>query len=208
MEETKNPMIYEAICKVAEKVGAIGKTARNQQQGFNYRGIDMVMNALHPAFVENGIFVVPQVIETTRENRMTAKGGNLTYTIAKVKYTFYAKDGSSIEAIVYGEGMDTADKSTNKALSVAFKYACFQVFCIPTEEMKDPDADSYDVAPPQKQYICHDCGLPFKAFTSQKGKHFNAGQVYHIAENSAIDGIARCSQCLAKSGQQKQKGSN
>lgn len=64
----------------------------------------------------------------------------------------------------------------------------------------------YPQAP--KQYICHDCGLPFKAFTSQKGKHFNAGQVYHMAENSAIDGIARCSQCLAKSGQQKQKGSN
>lgn len=66
----------------------------------------------------------------------------------------------------------------------------------------------YPQAPPPKQYICHDCGEPFKAFTSQKGKHFNAGQVYHMAENSAIDGIARCSQCLAKSGQQKQKGSN
>ena len=63
--------------------------------------------------------------------------------------------------------------------------------------------------PPQiKQYLCHDCGKPFQAFTSRKGQHFNAGQVYHIAESNAIDGIARCSQCLAKSGKQKQKGSN
>ena len=61
-------------------------------------------------------------------------------------------------------------------------------------------------APPPKQYICHDCGKPFQAFTSKKGKYFNAGQVYHIAESNATDGIARCSQCLAKSGQQKQKG--
>ncbi|MFS0844210.1 MAG: ERF family protein [Roseburia hominis] len=30
--------------------------------------------------------------------------------------------------------MDSGDKATNKAMSVAFKYACFQVFCIPTEE--------------------------------------------------------------------------
>ena len=63
--------------------------------------------------------------------------------------------------------------------------------------------------PPQvKQYLCHDCGKPFQAFTSRKGQHFNAGQVYHIAESNAIDGIARCSTCLAKSGKQKQKGSN
>jgi hypothetical protein len=58
--------------------------------------------------------------------------------------------------------------------------------------------------PPQiKQYLCHDCGKPFQAFTSRKGQHFNAGQVYHIAESNAIDGIARCSACLAKSGKQK-----
>lgn len=63
--------------------------------------------------------------------------------------------------------------------------------------------------PPQvKQYLCHDCGKPFQAYTSRKGQHFNAGQVYHIAESNAIDGIARCSTCLAKSGKQKQKGSN
>lgn len=151
MEKENRPLIYEAICKVAEQVGAIGKTARNQQQGFNYRGIDMVMNALHPAFVENGIFAVPNVKDITREQRTTRTGGNLTYTIATIEYTFYAKDGSNITVTVVGEGMDSADKSTNKAMSVAFKYACFQVFCIPTEEMKDPDADSYDVMPPSYQ---------------------------------------------------------
>ncbi len=37
----------------------------------------------------------------------------------------------------------------NKAMSIAFKYACFQVFCIPTEEMKDPDAESHELAPRQ-----------------------------------------------------------
>ena len=67
-----------------------------------------------------------------------------------MKYTFYANDGSSIISIVVGEGMDSADKSANKALSVAYKYACFQVFCIPTEEMKDPDADAPDPAPKPK----------------------------------------------------------
>ena len=38
--------------------------------------------------------------------------------------------------------MDSGDKASNKAMSAAFKYACFQTFCIPTEEMQDPDAET------------------------------------------------------------------
>lgn len=58
---------------------------------------------------------------------------------------------------------------------------------------------------PTKNYVCADCGKPFQAFTSKSGKYFNAGQVYHMAEANAIDRIARCSQCLANSGQQVQR---
>lgn len=144
-------MIYEAINNVMKEIGAIGKNSKNSQQGFMYRGIDAVMNALNPALIKHGVFVVPEVLEQTREERQTAKGGTLFYSICKVKYTFYDKDGTSIEAVVIGEGMDSGDKATNKAMSVAFKYACFQVFCIPTEEMVDPDAECHDVAPKKPQ---------------------------------------------------------
>lgn len=137
--------IYQAIHGVMTDVGAIGKDKKNQQQGFMYRGVDDVMNALQPAFVHNNIFVVPEVLEQTREERTTAKGAQLLYSIIKVKFTFYADDGTNVSATVVGEGMDSADKSSNKAMSVAFKYACFQVFCIPTEDMVDPDG----YTPPQ-----------------------------------------------------------
>lgn len=134
--------IYAAICNIIADCPAISKGQRNAQQGFMYRGVDVVMNVFAPLLAKHRVFVVPKVLESRREERKTAKGGNLIYTIMKLKYTFYAEDGSSVSAITQGEGMDSADKSSNKAMSVAFKYACFQVFCIPTEEMKDPDADS------------------------------------------------------------------
>lgn len=134
--------IFEAINKTMQDVGAVGKNSKNASQGFAFRGIDAVMNALHPAMVKNGIFVTPEVLELTRDERETKSGAIMAYTLAKVKYTFWASDGSSIEAVVYGEGADSGDKSTSKALSIAFKYACFQVFCIPTEDMVDPDAES------------------------------------------------------------------
>lgn len=139
--------IYQAIIGVMADIGAIGKDKKNAQQGFKYRGVDDVMNALQPVMVKHGLFVVPEIIDQRREERQTSRGGNLIYSVCTVRYTFYAKDGSSVQCVVIGEGMDSGDKATNKAMSIAFKYACFQVFCIPTEEMKDPDAEVHEVVP-------------------------------------------------------------
>lgn len=142
--------IYQTISDVMAEIGFIGKDTKNQMQGFMYRGIDAVMNALNPALIKHKLFIVPEVLEQTREERQNSKGTTLIYSICKVKYTFFAEDGSSVSATVIGEGMDSGDKATNKAMSIAFKYACFQVFCIPTEEMVDPDAECHEVVPKKK----------------------------------------------------------
>lgn len=150
-------LIYQAINEVMEACGAVGKDMVNhQQQGYKYRGIDAVMNALNPALKKAKVFASPEVLELTREERHTAKGGLLIYSIAKVKYTFYAADGSSVSAIVIGEGMDSGDKSMNKAMSAAYKYALFQVFCIPTEEMVDSEVDSPQPMPQRNGTITID----------------------------------------------------
>lgn len=140
MAEKKN--IFETINAVMEEIGAVGKNSRNEKQKYMYRGVDDVMNALNPAFTKHKLFMVPEVVSQKREERQTANEKNLIYSVLSVKYTFYAEDGSSIYTIVPGEGMDSGDKASNKAMSAAFKYACFQVFCIATEEMKDPDAET------------------------------------------------------------------
>lgn len=176
--EEKKKNIYETITAVMAEIGSVGKESRNSQQGFMYRGIDAVMNALNPALVKHKLFVVPEILNQRREERQTAKGGNLIYSICTIKYTFYAEDGSSISATVIGEGMDSGDKATNKAMSIAFKYACFQVFCIPTEEMKDPDAETMPPSKPvyatkeQKQEFvdeCHRIGKPKSAILKAIG---------------------------------------
>ena len=142
--------IYGLVGRAIGMIGAIGKDKKNLQQGFMYRGIDQVYNALNPVMEELGIFFVPEVLDMRRDERVNKNGTVLTYTILTMKYTAYAPDGSNVSMTVMGEGMDTGDKGCNKAMSVAMKYAMFQLFCIPTEEMKDPDADVYkDVLPKQ-----------------------------------------------------------
>lgn len=135
--------IYESINAIMQEVPAIGKTEKNKQQGFNFRGIDTVMNAIQPLLAKHKVFVVPQTLEQIREERQTKNGGNLIYSILKIKFTFYAEDGTFVEAITTGEGMDSGDKASNKAMAIAMKYALFQTFCIPTGD--DPDAECHDI---------------------------------------------------------------
>ena len=144
MSETK---IYSAINGIMSEIGVIGKGKKNQTQGFMYRGVDDVMNALQPLLIKYGVFAVPEILEHTREERTSKQGAALIYSVCRIKYTFYAEDGSSVTAVTIGEGMDSGDKSGNKAMAIAFKYACFQLFCIPTEDIKDPDADAHEVTP-------------------------------------------------------------
>ncbi|HPF55347.1 MAG TPA: ERF family protein [Clostridiales bacterium] len=148
-EKSTQGQIYQKLIAVMRECPAIGKDSINKQQGFKYRGVEAVMNELKPLFSKHGVIAVPYVTDSRREERTTKGGGNLIYTTLTTEYRFYAEDGSYITACVQGEGMDSADKSSNKALAVAFKYACFQVLCIPTEEFIDPDAETPENSKPK-----------------------------------------------------------
>lgn len=145
------PMIYKAMLGVMSDIGAISKDKETDGYGgvrkYKFRGIDQVYNALQPALVKNRVFPAPCVEKEERQERTNNKGTVIFYSRLTVTYKFYAEDGSYVEATVVGEGMDTGDKATNKAMSAAYKYACFQVFCIPTDEMIDSEKDSYEVTP-------------------------------------------------------------
>jgi ElaB/YqjD/DUF883 family membrane-anchored ribosome-binding protein len=136
------------------EIQPVAKGNRNEQQKFMYRGIDDIMNEIQPILTKNKIFIVPEVLEHGREERDTKNGGHLIYSVLKIKYSFVAEDGSSVSAVVIGEGMDSGDKASNKALAVGLKYALLQTFCIPTADAKDPDHDTpppSTPAQPQRQ---------------------------------------------------------
>ena len=190
--------IHTKIPAIMAEIGAISKGKKNAQQGFMYRGVDDVMNTLQPLLYKHGVFIVPEVIEHKREDRVSSKGNNLIYSVCTIKYTFYADDGSSITAVVVGEGMDSGDKATNKAMAIAFKYACFQVFCIPTEEMKDPDSETPPPSEPPKDDTlkCAGCGVILKPYIDESGKQVSA-QAW-AARSKQKFGKPLCLNCISK----------
>lgn len=140
------PQIHESICAMVAECEHINK-GKKSQQGYQYRGIDDVYNTVHPLLANHKVFSTSKVLDSAREEHATKAGGVMFYTRLKMEYTFWASDGSCVATEVIGEGMDTADKGTNKAMSIAYKYALFQMLCIPTEAI-DPDADAKpDLAP-------------------------------------------------------------
>ena len=153
MCDQPQPMgIYQAMAAILAEIPSIGKDNRNKDQGFQYRGIDDVYNALHPLLARHKVFMAPTVLSRTSEDRTTAKGGVMQCVTLSVEYRFFHADGSFISCTVMGEGRDTSDKATNKAMAAAHKYALLQTFCIPTEDIgqDDPDAETPEPVQPKR----------------------------------------------------------
>lgn len=133
------------MAAIQKEIDAIGKNQVNKGQGFNFRGVDAVYNALHPLLSKHEVFTTSTIINSLRELKVTSNGGTLIYSIIDVKFTFWATDGSNVSTEAKGEGMDSGDKASNKAMAVAHKYALTQTFTIPYEGMPDPDSETHEV---------------------------------------------------------------
>lgn len=144
--------VYSAISKVTEELAkqGVGKDQVNTFDRYKFRGIDDVYNALAPLLAKHKLCVLPKVLSREVAERVSQKGGALFYVTVMVEYAFVSsEDGSAHTVVSVGEAMDRGDKATNKAMSAAYKYACFQAFCIPTEGDNDADAATHAVEPHQ-----------------------------------------------------------
>lgn len=142
--------VYQLIASVSADLARTGisKAQKNDQQGYKFRGIDDVLNALAPMLATHGLVILPRVVSRSQTERTTPRGGVLFYTIVEVEFDFVSShDGTRHTIKVFGEAMDSGDKSTNKAMSAAYKYAAFQTFCIPTEGDNDADKTTHEVSP-------------------------------------------------------------
>jgi len=140
--------VYKAISSVMAAIGKVGISKDRMAQSYKFRGVDDVLNALSPLLSVNNLVVLPRVINRESVERATKNGGVLFYVTILMEFDFVsAIDGSRHTVATYGEAMDSSDKATNKAMSAAFKYACFQAFCIPTEGDNDTENTTHEVAP-------------------------------------------------------------
>jgi len=146
--------VFAAIRRVMEDMAksGVGKLKTNSQQNFAYRGVDDVMDALAPSLARHGLIIVPHVTERSVTERESRQGSKLFHTLLRIDYEFISVSDGSIHLVgpIYGEAMDSGDKSTNKAMAIAYKYCCVQTFCIPVTG-DDPDAQAHEIAGAQER---------------------------------------------------------
>ena len=139
--------VHAALSAVMGDVQAVRKQDRNEAQGFRFRGVDAVVNAVGPALRTHGVIVLPRVLARHTETYQTSKGATMRNVAVEVEFTFVGPDGSTLTCSALGEAADAGDKATPKAHSVAFRTALLQALCIPTDE-PDPDASTHERAAP------------------------------------------------------------
>lgn len=140
--------IYAALGAVMKQVGAVKKGDRNKSQGYVFRGVDAVVNAVYPAMVEHGVIVQPNVRDFQYGTVEVGKDRTVMgHARVIVEYTFTStEDGSAVITSAAGEAFDSGDKATPKAMSVALRTALLQSLMLPTDD-PEPDASSYERAP-------------------------------------------------------------
>lgn len=155
---TTGPHVYCAIAAVMGALSKEGITKDRKASGgganYSFRGVDDVYNALSSVLAENNLCIIPRVLSRDCVERQSKAGGALFYTTVDVEFDLIsALDGSRHTARTQGEAMDSSDKSTNKAMSAAYKYMAFQTFCIPTEADNDSETAHHDVLPRKAGWV-------------------------------------------------------
>jgi hypothetical protein len=68
-------LIYQRIGDVMRDLSAVAKDRTNNAQGWKFRGIDDVYNALHPLMAKHGVFTNVRVIKAIHREKITSAKG-------------------------------------------------------------------------------------------------------------------------------------
>ncbi len=137
-----------AVCAVTAGIDAVPKTRDAREGNYKYRGIDDVIQALHPLLAEHSVVILPCLRMWSSDEWTGYKHGEFnpwTRTSVLVDYQVIGPDGCTVVMTAVGEGIDNSDKGVGKAMSYAFKAFVSQLFSIPTD---DPAMDNEHAAAP------------------------------------------------------------
>jgi hypothetical protein len=100
--------IYEAMLSIMGGIDPIAKNKSNSQQNYKYRGVEDIYAVVNPMLIANKVLLIPEILHHDIKEFTSSKGSLLFRAIVTMKYTFKSvEDGSFIETIMTGEGMDS-----------------------------------------------------------------------------------------------------
>jgi ERF superfamily len=146
--------IAAAVAAVMAEVTSVAKDDQfnGGQTRYAYRGVDRVVKALSAAVRRHGLIILPAAVSTPEYQVVTTAQGKQAFAVhLVVTYVItHTGNGEEMRVQVPGESMDSGDKGTAKAMSVAWRTMLLQTFFLPTDE-PDPDSMNYELGAPGQQ---------------------------------------------------------
>jgi hypothetical protein len=144
--------VHVALLRVMNDVRHVGKGSTFSAPGagtFKFRGIEEVLNAVGPSVRRHGLITMPVRWSAEYRETRTSKGSIMRECTVTVDYLVMGPGGDILSypngeplfCQSRGEAVDTMDKSTTKAMSVAQRNMYIQLLQIPVRDL-DPEADS------------------------------------------------------------------
>lgn len=138
--------VHVAWVRVMGEIREIRKSQKFDGAGtrYNFRGVDPVMNVFGAAQRKHGVIVAPVKVEPAYRDTKTSKGTAMRECTVLVTYEIIGPRGDRMSVQSAGESLDTGDKGTAKAMSVALRTLLLQTGMVPTEAQQDPDQQVYE----------------------------------------------------------------
>ncbi len=199
--------VVQRLLQVMAEVDGLTKDGTNEQQHYSFLSEEKVTTTLHQAFTKAGLTMRPVGMKLLSEFEYPTKSGHARGRLIECTYELADAEGDSLPVQVIGEGTDSGDKATNKAMSAALKYALRQTCMISTGE--DPDK-SAAIATGSASRIgdslrsdapaCSDCGKQITGGTFGGRKRSSSEIVDFTTEKM---GKPVCAECLVKNNGKK-----
>lgn len=186
--------IYQKISAIMNDVQYLAKDDHVSFGSTSYKALseEKVTSIMRQELLKHNLVVFPV-------EQAASRTGNITHVDAKYRIVNVDNPDEFIEVVSCGDGADTQDKGSGKAMTYAFKYMWLRTFALPTGE--DPDKissaelDAKEAqAKKQRRIICERCGSDVYPVKKRNGEIWNVPDMEAYSKKHF--GACLCADCM------------
>lgn len=181
--------LVEKILEIMKEIQYLSKDDKVEFGSTKYKALseEKVTTIMREQLIKHKIVVFP-IAQTA------SRVGTITHVDVIYRMVNTEDPNDFIEIASCGDGADTQDKGSGKAMTYAYKYMWLRTFALPTGE--DPDKISSAELDAKEIHVCEECGGEIKDGKKNDGSVWSASDI--AAYTKRKFGRSLCTECAKK----------
>ena len=167
--------IYEKMSAIMQDVQYLTKDDQVKFGTTSYKALseEKVTGIMRAELIKHKLVIYPI-------QQSASRIGQITHVDVMYRLVNVENPEEYIDIASCGDGADSQDKGSGKAMTYAFKYMWLRAFALPTGE--DPDKISSAELDEKLKCVCADCGIPISNTKTRSGEIWEADKIAAYAE--------------------------